>query len=154
MNRKIFLISVFTTIIDQISKLVVENILKLNESITIIKKFFSITFIENSGAAFGILKNSRVFLIIISFVALILIYSNTFNFKLNMRNNIAFGLITGGILGNLIDRLFLGHVRDFLSFRFGNYFFPVFNIADIAITFGIILLIVSIFKGDDVRNEN
>ena len=154
MNKKIFMISVIVIMIDQMSKIVIENILELGNSFIIIKNFLSFTYVNNYGAAFGILNKYPIFLIIVSLIALILIYSNTFNFKINKRNNWAFGFITGGILGNVIDRLFLGYVRDFISFSIKSYNAPVFNIADSAIFIGIILLIISIIKGDDTKNEN
>lgn len=153
MNKKIFFISVLVIIFDQVSKLVIENILNVGQSITIIKNFFSLTYINNYGAAFGIFKNSPIFLLFISIVALILIYSNSFNFKSNKKNDFAFGLITGGILGNIIDRLFLTYVRDFLSFKLFSWYAPVFNIADSAIFVGVILLIIAILKGDDKRDQ-
>ena len=153
MNKKIFFISVLVIIFDQVSKLVIENILNVGQSITIIKNFFSLTYINNYGAAFGIFKNSPIFLLFISVVALILIYSNSFNFKSNKKNNLAFGLITGGILGNIIDRLFLTYVRDFLSFKLFSWYAPVFNIADSAIFVGVILLIIAILKGDDKHDR-
>lgn len=153
MNKKIFFISVLVIIFDQVSKLVIENILNVGQSITIIKNFFSLTYINNYGAAFGIFKNSPIFLLFISIVALILIYSNSFNFKSNKKNDFAFGLITGGILGNIIDRLFLTYVRDFLSFKLFSWYAPVFNIADSAIFVGVILLIIAILKGDDKHDQ-
>lgn len=153
MNKKIFFISVLVIIFDQVSKLVIENILNVGQSITIIKNFFSLTYINNYGAAFGILKNSPIFLLFISVVALILIYSNSFNFKSNKKNDLAFGFITGGILGNIIDRLFLTYVRDFLSFKLFSWYAPVFNIADSAIFVGVILLIIAIIKGDDKHDR-
>ena len=154
MNKKIFMISVIVIMLDQMSKIVIENILELGNSFVIIKNFINLTYVNNYGAAFGIFNKYPIFLIIVSIIALILIYSNTFNFKINKRNNLAFGLITGGILGNIIDRLFLGYVRDFISFTFKSYNAPVFNVADAAICIGIFLLIISIFKGDDFKNEN
>lgn len=153
MNKKIFFISVLVIIFDQVSKLVIENILNVGQSITIIKNFFSLTYINNYGAAFGIFKNSPIFLLFISVVALILIYSNSFNFKSNKKNDLAFGFITGGILGNIIDRLFLTYVRDFLSFKLFSWYAPVFNIADSAIFVGVILLIIAIIKGDDKHDR-
>ena len=62
--------------------------------------------------------------------------------------NVAFGFLMGGILGNLVDRLFLGSVRDFLKFRILGYNYPVFNVADMAIVIGVILLVINIFRGE------
>ena len=145
------MISVIVIVLDQMSKIVIENILELGNSLVIIKNFFSLNYINNYGAAFGILNKYPIILIIVSVVALILIYSNTFNFKKNKRNNVAFGLITGGILGNIIDRLFLGYVRDFISFKLINYNAPVFNIADSFIVIGSFMFIIKLIWSD--KNE-
>ena len=66
----------------------------------------------------------------------------------------AFGLLLGGLSGNLIDRLFFGYVRDFLDFYIFGYDYPVFNIADICIVFGVILLIIAVLKGEDTNEDN
>ncbi len=149
MNFKIFLITIITLISDQISKILITLFLKLNEQVTIIPNFFNLHFIENYGASWNILNNHTLILIICSILALLIIYKYMFNFQKNKRNNLAFGLLLGGIFGNLIDRVFLGYVRDFLSFRIFKYNYPVFNLADVAIVLGVILLIIAIFKGED-----
>ena len=77
-----------------------------------------------------------------------------YKFKLNRRNIIAFGLLFGGIIGNLLDRFILGYVRDFLDFYILGYDFPVFNISDCAIVIGIILLIIAIIKGEEVSGKD
>lgn len=150
MNRKIFLISVLVFCFDQVTKLIVDTIYTLNNSVSIIGSFFSITYSNNSGAAWGIFHNKVPILVVVSLISLVLIYSQIYTFKTNKRNNIAFGLITGGIIGNLIDRLFLGYVRDFFDFHIFNYDFPIFNIADMCMVIGVILLFIAIFKGEDV----
>ena len=87
-------------------------------------------------------------------IAIFIIYRYMYNFKQNKRNNIAFGLIIGGIVGNLIDRVFLGYVRDFLSFKIFSYNYPIFNFADIFIVIGVFLLIIAILKGEDNNAKN
>lgn len=149
MNRKIFLVAVLTLFLDQITKIGVGIFFTLNQRFVVIKNFFAIHFIENYGAAWSLFNNKVDFLIVISLVALFIIYRYIYHFKYNRRNNIACGLIIGGIVGNLIDRVFLGYVRDFLSFKIFSYNYPVFNLADTFIVIGVFLLIVAILKGED-----
>jgi signal peptidase II len=77
-----------------------------------------------------------------------------YSYKENKLNNLAFCILFGGILGNFLDRIFVGYVRDFISFKFGNYYFPTFNIADIAIVIGVILLIISTIVEEMTKNGN
>lgn len=149
MNKKILIISSIVLILDQISKNLIEAFLHLNEVIKIIPNFFYFTYVNNYGAAWNIFNNKTYLLIGITGIVLIVLirYMNTF--KYNNRNIISFGLLFGGITGNLIDRLFLGYVRDFLDFKIFSYNFPVFNISDTAIFIGTILLIIAIIKGED-----
>lgn len=153
MNRKIFIVAVVSLLLDQITKILIGIFFTLDERIILIKNFFSLHFIENYGAAWSILNNKVDFLIIISLVAIFIIYRFMYNFKQNSRNNIAFGLILGGIVGNLIDRVFLGYVRDFLSFKLFSYQYPIFNLADTFIVIGVFLLIIAIIKGEDKHAE-
>ena len=149
MNKKIFVVALLTFIVDQISKIVIEKILIVNKSVIVLKNFFSLTLVYNKGAAWGLFSNNRLLLILITLIALILIVSFLKSFKKNTRNNIAFGLLLGGMSGNLIDRIIYGHVRDFLDFTIVKYDYPVFNIGDIAIVISIILLAYAILKGED-----
>lgn len=149
MSKKIYITAIVLFIIDQITKSFISTYLTLNQSIKVIKDFFYITYINNSGASFGMLKNSKLFLIILSLIAIIIIlrYMNTFKkTKLNM---IGFSLVLGGILGNLSDRILFGYVIDFFDFFIFSYNFPVFNFADVFIVIGVILLIISILRGED-----
>ena len=152
MNRKIFGIAVLTLFVDQLSKILVSIFFRVGEQWIIIRNFFSIHFIENYGAAWSIFSGRLNLLIFASLVAIFIIYRFMYNFKTNKRNNLAFGILLGGILGNLIDRIFLGYVKDFLSFKILSYYFPVFNLADSFIVIGVILLLYAVFKGED-KNE-
>lgn len=154
MNRKIFLYTIILFFIDQISKIVIETILNLNSSIKIIKNFFYLTYTNNYGAAWGIMQNKTWFFIVTAIMALIFFYNLSYNFKINKRNIIAFSLVMSGLIGNLIDRVCLGYVRDFFHFYIGSYNFPVFNIADICIVAGNILLIIAIIAGEDKKHED
>lgn len=154
MNKKTYVIAIFILLFDQISKSLIEIYFKLNESFVIVKDFFNITVAHNTGGAWSILNNHSYLFIIFSVVALIVLIRFMFQFKNNLRNNIAFACTVAGIMSNLADRLFLGYVRDFLDFTVLGYDYPIFNIADIAIVVGVLLLIVAIFKGEDKKYGN
>ena len=153
MKKKIIIISAFIFFLDQLIKLLISSFLHLNESLTIITNIFNITYLENSGAAWSILNGHLSLLIVFSVIALFIIIYYMKKFVLNKRNIIAFGLIYGGLLGNLFDRLFHGYVIDYFDFKIFNYKYPVFNIADTALVIGIFLIIIAIFKGED-QNGN
>ena len=153
MNRKIFAVSVITLLFDQVTKILISTFIGINGKMNLIKNFFSIHCIENYGAAWSLFNYKVEILIMASIVALIILARYMYNFQTNKRNNLAFGFLIGGIFGNLIDRIFLGYVRDFLSFQFGHYQYPIFNFADIAIVLGVFLLTIAILKGED-KNEN
>ena len=127
--------------LDQISKLFVSQNIVLNQPNEIIKNVFYLTLVHNTGAAFGIFKNQTLFFVIVSIlaVAIIVVYMKK-RPKVFSASDVALALILGGALGNLADRLRLGYVVDFLDFRI----WPVFNIADSAITVGVFLLIISL----------
>lgn len=149
LNKKTYILAILILIIDQVSKSLIEVFFKLNESVEVIKNFFYISVVHNTGGAWSILNNYSYLFIIFSVVAIIILVKYMFSFKNNLRNNIAFSLTIGGILSNLADRIFLSHVRDFLDFRIFGYNYPIFNIADVAIVVGVILLILAIIKGED-----
>lgn len=130
---------------DQFSKyLIVKNI---NETVSIelIQNFFNLTNIKNYGAGFSILQNQRIFLIVVSLLAVVFVSYLLFKSKSNESfNRICYLLIIGGAIGNLFDRIRFGYVVDFLDFNIFGYDFPVFNIADSFLTIGCILLIFSV----------
>ena len=149
MNYGIIIISIFILLIDQVTKALASIYLTLNKNLDIITNFFSLTLTNNYGAAFGIFKYSNTLLIIATLIILIILYKYMHSFKKNMRNKIAFGFILGGVFGNLIDRIIKGYVIDFLDFKIFNYDYPVFNVADIAIVIGVILLGYAIIRKED-----
>ena len=154
LNKKTYIIAIFILIFDQIIKSLTEIYFKLNESVVVIKNFFYITVVHNTGGAWNFLENQSYLFIIFSIIALILLIKFMFSFKNNLRNNIAFACLYGGILSNLADRMFLGYVRDYLDFKIFSYDYPIFNIADCAIVIGVILLIIGIIKGEDKKHDN
>ncbi|MDD2751681.1 MAG: signal peptidase II [Candidatus Omnitrophica bacterium] len=134
----IFPIVIAILFLDQTSKFLLSKFLNLNQPVPVIKGFFYLTLVHNRGAAFGILKGQVFLFILAALIAVVLIYLNLKNKKQenSFLFNFALGLILAGGLGNLIDRIFFGYVIDFLDFRI----WPVFNLADSAITVGAILL--------------
>lgn len=142
-KNKVYLTAVIVLLIDQIVKLLIKTNMSLNEEISIIPNFFSIQYLKNTGAAFSILENQTILLAITSIICIsVIIYYLKKEENLTTAMYLSFGLVLGGILGNLIDRIVYQGVIDFLSFQIFNYNFPVFNIADIGITIGVLLLII------------
>lgn len=146
-KEDIYKILTIVLIIDQGIKLIVQQKMVLNQVITIIPKFFSLCYVQNTGAAFSILKDSTVLLTIIAAVILAILSEYIKKEKhFSKLAILSFGLLTGGIVGNMIDRILHHAVIDYLSFEFFSYSFPIFNAADIAITVGVCLLIVDMWK--------
>jgi signal peptidase II len=151
MKKKYFIITFLFFFIDLISKVVMSKILEVNESIKVIKNFFYLTLAHNNGAAFSILKDRQILLIIMTVIALFFIYKYMNKEDMNKLEGFAFSMITGGILGNLFDRIVYNYVIDFLDFKIFGYDYPIFNFADTFIVIGVILLVINYFK--ELRNE-
>lgn len=153
-NKKLFLsiilaCSFFAVVLisDLISKHFIFKILpNYGDSRDFINGFINIVHVENKGAAWGIMAGRPIFLIVVSLVVLALfltfyiLRAKKLKGKTSILLGICAGLISAGCLGNLIDRIAFGYVRDFINFQFMN--FPVFNIADISVCVSIVLLIV------------
>jgi signal peptidase II len=119
------------------------------ERIDVIPGFFNIVHVGNTGAAWSILSGRSAWLAAFAVVVLVLIFISRKTLGLRQRTvQIAFGLLCGGIAGNLVDRLRFGHVVDFLDFHFGSYTYPAFNIADAGIVVGVaIYFILTLLSG-------
>ncbi len=154
MKKKLICLTILWIFLDILTKSLVDKFFIAGESFKIINNFFNITKVYNTGASWNILANSRFVLIIISIVFLIFLIIYQKNFKDNLRNTFAFSLVYGGIIGNLINRLFNGYVIDFLDFIIFGYDYPVFNLADICIILGMLLLVIAIFKKEDIDGNN
>lgn len=134
--------------LDRLAKYLVAKNLQLNQSLPVIRNFFHLTLVHNTGAAFGIFKDQNYLFIAVSLFAIVLIY-----FQLRQKNThtalkISLVFILAGTTGNFIDRVNFGYVVDFLDLRI----WPVFNIADSSITIGAILLGYSILKSKKSPN--
>lgn len=149
--KKVYIFALISLIIDQIVKILVSNYLILGQTIKIINNFFYLTYVQNKGAAFSILIGYRYILIIITFIFLYYLYKCIKKQKsLNKLEIISYGLLLGGIIGNLIDRIIYGYVIDYFDFMIFNYNFPIFNLADSFIVIGCIILVInSYLKGED-----
>ena len=125
-------------ILDQISKFYISSALSLGQSIPVVRDIFHISLVYNTGAAFGLFKNQKIFFIILTAAVVTYIIRDLFSHgrRYSLGRRVALGLILGGAAGNFVDRLRLGYIIDFLDFRV----WPVFNLADSAITVGIIIL--------------
>ena len=131
---------------DRISKSFFSDILDVGESLPIIHNFLHMTLVHNTGIAFGFFKDQGVVFIIIPMIAIVLLMFNTYYYRQNNKQLsrsyiLAFSLILGGAIGNLIDRIFYGYVIDFIDLRV----WPVFNIADSAVTIGAIIIVFKCF---------
>ncbi len=144
----ILIISVILVFIDQIIKYIVDVYMTLNSSINIINGFFRLTYVRNTGAAFSLFENKQLFLIIITLIALFFMFYFLKNKLFKKSETIIYSLIISGVLANLVDRIFRGYVIDYLDFTIIKYDFPIFNLADIMIVLGCILLIVTTLIGD------
>lgn len=140
----ILIIVILTLSLDQLTKLAATSNLSQGQSLPVVKGIIHFTLVHNRGAAFGILKGQTAFFIFSALLAVILIYQGLKGAKPQGQAlyKISLGLILAGAVGNLIDRLRFGYVIDFLDFRI----WPVFNLADSAITVGAILLGYSILR--------
>ena len=150
-----YVICILLIIIDQLSKYIVSVNFDLYETKVIIKNFFNITYNINDGAAFGILSGARIFFILITVFIMFYLIKNLKEFIENNGKFTIFSvtIIISGIIGNLIDRICFGYVRDFLDFRIFTYKYPIFNFADSFIVIGVILLIISEVKNGKNSNK-
>lgn len=148
--KKSIWILVFCLFIDQLIKNIVINTLNVGESINILKNFFSITYVRNSGAAFSILESNIILLIFISILALIFIFRHISKDNLSNFEYVLYGILSGGICGNLFDRIVYKYVIDYFDFSIFGHSFPIFNFADILIVISMFLIIL-IMKDD--KNE-
>ncbi|OGX09376.1 MAG: signal peptidase II, partial [Omnitrophica WOR_2 bacterium GWA2_37_7] len=142
-----FVVVLSVILFDRLTKSFFSELLSFGESLPIIYNVLHMTMVHNTGIAFGFLKGHGAVPIIMTVIAFALLIFNIYYYRKNdealTRSYIvAFSLIFGGAIGNLIDRITLGYVVDFIDFRF----WPVFNIADSAITIGAIVILFKCFQ--------
>lgn len=137
--RYAFLIALLVFVLDQITKYVIKANISPYRIIEVLP-FFNIVYVENIGSAFGMFKSLGNFFFIV-IAALAMVFVTVLMIK-DKDNRLAFSLILGGAAGNFIDRVIHGYVIDFLDVYLGKYHWPAFNVADSALTIGIILIAV------------
>lgn len=145
--------------VDQIIKLAVVNLLKPIGTFVLIPHFLEFTYSENSGAAFGMLQNNSIFFAVLTIVISIVIFGFLVKYKHhNLLSKISCLMIIAGGLGNLVDRLRLHYVVDFIHFYFFDY---IFNFADCLVTVGVALMVIYVVffmekleKQDKLASEN
>jgi len=144
--------------LDQITKMYISSVMSLHASYPVIDGLFSITYVRNPGAAFGLFANATpmfrsLFLIVVSAVAIVMIlWFLAKNRSGGMLLTFALSLILGGAVGNLLDRIRFGDVVDFLDFYIASWHWPAFNVADSAISVGAVLLIVEMLRRERPRS--
>ncbi len=144
--------------LDQATKWIVSESLPLGaffppDSIEVIPGFFNIVHVGNTGAAWSLLTGYSSFLAMVAVLALVLIWLFRKHLQLELKpSQWAFGLIIAGILGNLADRIRIGHVIDFLDFHYNGYHFPSFNVADSCITVGVTIYAIFSFALGQAKN--
>ncbi|MBO4353855.1 MAG: signal peptidase II [Clostridia bacterium] len=127
--------------LDQLTKILIINSYALGESHEIIPGLFNFHYIQNKGAAWGMLSDSRWVFIVITAILLVVLPVLLYKFrKVHVMFSLSLSLVIGGALGNMIDRVFLGYVTDFIEAAFIN--FPVFNFADSCVTVGAVMMAV------------
>lgn len=145
MKNKIFIFSIIGLVIDQILKFFVSVYLT---KLIIIPSFLSLVYTKNYGVAFSMLFGNRLLILLISAILIIFIFylirSDYKENKNNKTTEIAYGMLLGGVFGNLFDRIIRGYVVDYISLNIFGYMFPIFNLADILITVGVLVLIINI----------
>lgn len=145
---RLVLVTLGVLLLDLLTKYIVQSRMELFQSVPVIDNIFHITYIMNPGAAFGMMANKTGLFITVTLVLLIGVA--VFYKQLRQQGALAvsaLGLVVGGALGNLIDRLRYGQVVDFLDFRI----WPIFNVADVAIVVGMALLVIVIFRMEESK---
>lgn len=157
---RLLVIAAVVLVLDQLSKWWIIQSLPaspyVQDGITVIPGFFHIIHVYNEGAAWGMFTGYSSALALLGLVALAAIFLFRRHLELHRPFiQIIFGLLIGGIIGNMIDRFAHGHVVDFLDFHFGSYRYPTFNIADCGITIGVALyIILTLIEGWKERHHS
>ncbi|MFW6381646.1 MAG: signal peptidase II [Bacillota bacterium] len=139
----IFVIITGIVLLDQIIKYIIYHSFYPGQSQPVMENVFHLTYVKNTGAAFGIMQGYNYIFIIFSLVVLAFFIYHIVTGRIDsLLFRIASGLLLGGAMGNLLDRIIHGYVIDYLDFRF----WPVFNVADVSVVVGVLLMLIFIFQ--------
>ena len=144
-----YIVSLIIIILDQWIKFLINNSFRFGQSYPIIQDIFHLTYIKNTGAAFGLFKNFTNFFIIFSIAVVIILLILLNKLPKNIWLELSLGLIIGGAIGNLVDRIRLGFVIDYLDFKI----WPVFNLADTMIVIGVLIFSYVIWTNQEILNR-
>jgi signal peptidase II len=150
-------IAMAVVVADQVTKLLVGRFMTLHESWTVVEGLARLTYVQNRGAAFGVLSDAdlpyqSVLFSAVSLAALVAIAVYAWRLPPHTRlPQTALALVMGGALGNLVDRARLGYVIDFVDVYWGRYHWPAFNVADASISVGVCLLVLDILRTPQVE---
>lgn len=146
--RKFLAVAAATLLLDQLTKVLVRAQMELHATYPLLGDFLRLRHVRNSGAAFGMFQGSRYLFIAISIASVIaviyLIRSGRYRFR---GSQVAFGLVMGGALGNLVDRCLIPEVTDFIDMGIGPHRWPTYNVADIGLTLGVAYLALAFLTG-------
>ena len=155
MKKKIYEIAACVLLMDQLAKYVIVAILSYGKEIFIFPKFLYLTHIKNTGGAWSIFNENPSILLLVGIASLGILFYYLYKKNSFSKLEIAYlGIMIGGILGNFIDRIFRNGVIDYIGFILGKYYFPIFNIADVAIVCGAFLLVIDNLRGDMYGNRS
>jgi signal peptidase II len=152
-----FLVSLAVLLLDQWTKGIITRAFDVHQSRTVVGGLFDLTYVRNSGAAFGLFASvdSSIKAIMLNSVAVLVfivvsVYALRSSHK-SIRLQVGFSLILGGAIGNLLDRVRFGYVVDFLDFSISGHHWPAFNVADSAICIGVGLLFLDMLRSEEER---
>ena len=153
MRKKSVILALFLIVYDQVIKVVIDKSFYVGKTMSIIPNVL-LTKIHNDGAAWSLFAGKILMLIIVALAALVFLFIWEKKFKYQRRTMIGFGFIYGGLIGNMIDRIRLGYVIDYIKINFSFYNFPVFNFADVLIVVGFVLIFYALVKGEEKNESN
>jgi signal peptidase II len=150
-------VTALSLFIDQMTKVYIDRVMDLHQSIPVIPDLFSITYVRNKGAAFGFLANTSYRLPFFIFISIVAVFVIIYAYR-KLRGDqklaqLSLSLILSGAVGNLIDRVRLGEVIDFLDVFWKTYHWPAFNVADSAICVGVFLLAIDMMREESRQKK-